>query len=154
MALTRATVEAVLINRCGKTLTSVNLDGTTIDGTNAALTDPIGEGLRSLGLVVANLGAVVSGDLSGITDADDFAQLLDVAELRALETALANWTEADQVSGQDNSQALGRLRESLERTVARKAKQAQDRYGYGLSSGLETGVLNFGFQSQEPETTE
>ena len=46
MSLTRATVEVALIARCGKLLTAVGLDGATVDGTNAALTDPIGEGLR------------------------------------------------------------------------------------------------------------
>lgn len=153
MALTRATVEAALIARCGKALTSIGLDGTTVDGTNAALADPIGEGLRSLGLATATLGAVVSADVAQVVDADDYAQLLDVAELRALETVLANWTEPDQIDGQDTRQDLGKLRDGLEKTVSRKAAQAQTRYGYGAATGIETGVITFGFQSRDEATS-
>lgn len=156
MSLTRATVEVALIARCGKLLTAVGLDGATVDGTNAALTDPIGEGLRSLGLAVATLGAVTSADVAQVTDGDGFAQLLDVAELRAFETILASWTEPDQIEGQDTRQDLGKLRESLEKTLTRKAAQALRIYGYGDAAGVDgvdTFTVNFGFQTREDTTT-
>lgn len=147
MALTRPQAEAILVARCGKLLASVGLDGTTVDGTNAALTDPLAEGLRQLAIAPASPAAVTTSDLSGVADADA-AELLDVAELRALETVLGNWVDADQVAGQDNRQDLGKLRDSVEKSLARKAARAESLYGYGKDTTIRAGLLTFGFQSR------
>jgi len=149
MPLTRAQAETLLVARCGKLLAAVGLDGTTVDGTNAALTDPLAEALRSLAIAPASPAAVTTQDLAGVADAS-VPQLLDVAELRALETALANWTDPDQVAGQDNRQDLGRLRDSLEKTVARKSERARSLYGYGVDATASAGILTLGFQTRLP----
>ncbi len=147
MPLTRAQAETLLVARCGKLLAAVGLDGTTVDGTNAALTDPLAEALRSLEIAPASPAAVTTQDLAGVDDAS-VPQLLDVAELRALETVLGNWTDPDQTAGQDNRQDLGRLRDSLEKSLARKSARAESLYGYGKDTTVEAGLLTFGFQSR------
>lgn len=137
----------MLIARCGKLLAAAGLDGSTVDGTNAALSDPLAEALRSLGVAPASPASPSTADLAGVADASA-PQLLDVAELRALETVLSNWAEPDQVAGQDNRQDLGKLRDSLERTVARKSERARSLYGYGADATASAGLLDLGFQTR------
>lgn len=143
MPITRAAVESTLVNMCGGILTKAGLDGTTVDGSNASLTSPIRQALASLGFATATLGVVVEADLLPITW-ETLDQLLEVAELRALESALGNLNQPDQMADTDNQQWLGKLRESIEDTVARKRKQVERQYGYGLSS-LVPGVVDLGF---------
>jgi hypothetical protein len=137
MGLTRAAAEAILVGRCGKILALAGLDGTTVDGTNPDLADPIRSGLASLGLATATVGAVVDADLAAIAS-ETLDQLLDVAEVRALESALGNLDQPDQEASLNNYQYLGRLRDSIEKTVARKRTQAVQKYNFGqgaVSSG-------------------
>ncbi len=143
MPLTRAIVEQTLLSRCGRILAKAGLDGATADGTNPALADPIRQGLASLGLGTATLGVVVDADLLPITGAT-IDQLLDIAALAALEAALGNLDQPDQVADTDSSQAFGKLRDSIEATVARLRAQARARYGYGLAA-LAAGVIDLGF---------
>ncbi len=143
MAATRAQVEQVLIRRCGKKLGLVGLDGVTADGTNADLADPIASALGSLGLAVGNFAAVADADLAGV-GAGQMPGLLDIAELRVLESVLGNWDEPDQMADTDNSQSLGKLYDGLEKTVARKRLQIERQYGIGLSE-LTAGVIDLGF---------
>lgn len=143
MALTRAVAEFVVIRGCGKILARAGLDGTTVDGTNDDLTDALREGLASLGFGVATLGAVTDADLMPIAPTN-FSQFRDIAILSALESALGNLAQPDQMADTDNQQMLGKLRDSIEATVARKQKLAQQQYGYGLGS-LTAGVVDLGF---------
>ena len=148
MAMTRAEAESVLIRRCGKMLAAAGLDGTTADGTNADLSDPLGVALRHLGFSPASLTTVATSDLSAV-DASNVVEFLDVASLAAMRAALNNWAEPDQTAGQDNRQDLGKLRESLRLTVAAEEKRLADLYNYGVASGISAGTLTFGFQTRE-----
>jgi hypothetical protein len=150
VALTRANVEAILVRRCGRLLTAADLDGTTVSGSNADLSDPIASALRALGYTVASRVAVVDGDLSGVDTADEEA-LLDVAELRALESALQNFDATDLTVG-PRTEKLDQIGKRLENAVTRKRAQVQRDYGIGLST-LEGGVITLSFQQQN-DTTE
>lgn len=86
MAITRAQVETILIARVGGWLTLSSLDGTTSDGTNAALNDPIGFAIRLLGGTTDNPALVDDADLATVDDAD-LDKLLDIAEYRVLYSA-------------------------------------------------------------------
>lgn len=151
MPLTRANVETILIARCGRLLTLSGLNGTTQDGTNVALADPIRQGLSSVSIVTATLGIVADDDLA-MVDSTTIDEMLDVAELRALESCLGNLDQPDQMADTNNEQWLGRLRDSIEKTVARKQALLQKQYGVGLGS-LSTGVLDLGFaETIDPAT--
>lgn len=115
MALTRADFEAVLVKRCGAALAKVSLDGTTIDGTNADLADPIRTAVRAMGYVVADPIDPADADLADVP-ATRYEALFDLAELRALETVLANWTGVDEKFGQD-SQANSQYGKQLESRI-------------------------------------
>lgn len=148
MALTRAEAEGILIQRCGKMLAAAGLDGTTVDGTNASLTDPLGVALRHLGFSPAGLVTVTTSDLSGIS-ASNVVEFFDVANLAAMRNALNNWTEPDQVAGQDNRQDLGKLRTDLRATVEVEEARLADLYNYGVALGIAAGTLIYGFQTRE-----
>lgn len=145
MALSRASVEAILVERCGRLLTAASLDGATSDGTNASLNDPIGWAIRQLGGAVASITAVADADLAAIAEGDTDA-LLDLAELRALENALGNLDLADIKVG-DRSESLGQIGARLERAVSRKRDQIKRDHGIGLGT-ITAGVINLGFQQQ------
>lgn len=143
MAPTRASVESVLVRRCGRLLTAAGLDGTTISGSNADLADPIGWAARQCGLTVASVTDVADADLAGLADSDT-DKLLDLAELRTLETIAAdpNVTTRQADGAQVN---LSDLFTRLEMRIARKRTQIQRDYGTGLGT-LTAGVITLGFQ--------
>ena len=144
MAATVAQVKSVVMGRAGRQLALVGLGDADLD-------DPIRSALGSLGLAPAGLAPVADADLAAVGPAM-LAALVDLAELRALESVLGNWTEPDQVADTDNSQALGKLRDSLEKTVARKRLQVERAYGIGLPE-LAAGVLDLGFaETVDPAT--
>lgn len=152
MAITRAQVEQILIRRCGKKLALVGLDGVTQDGSNTDLSDPIASTLAILGLAVANVALVADADLVAV-QACQAGALVDIAELRVLESVLGNWDQADQMADTDNSQSLGKLYDSLEKTVARKRLQLQRQYGFGVGE-LTAGVYDLGFAETVDFATE
>ena len=143
MPATRAQLDPILLRRLGKKFLLVGLDGVTADGSNPDLIDPLTAGMNSLGISPATVGTVADADLLAVP-ATQLPQLLDVAELRGLETVLGNWDEPDQMADTDNSQSLGKLYDSLEKTVARKQALIQRLYGIGLGT-LTAGVLDLGF---------
>jgi hypothetical protein len=146
MAHTRASIEAILIGRCGRLLVAAELDGTTVDGTNADLNDPIGWAIRQLGGAVASIGTVADADLAAIAD-DDTDALLDLAELRTLENTLGNLDLVDIQEGPER-QALGQIGARLERAIVRKRAQIERDHGIGLGT-ITAGVINLGFQQRD-----
>lgn len=145
MALTRANLEAVLIRRCGRLLAALGLDGTTVDGTNSDLNDPIGWAIRSCGGTVASLAAVSDGDVA-TTAESDLDKLLDLAELRTLESIQANNDKVD-IQSEQTRKAWATLGTRLETMIARKQKQIARDYGVGLGS-LTAGTIDLSFQEQ------
>lgn len=145
MSLTRAAAESILVKRLGKLLTEAGLDGTTVDGSNADLNDPIGWALRQAGYTVADVTAVADSDLVSLATADT-DKLLDLAELRALENISGNWAGVDIRVG-ERQESYNQFRIAIEERIARKEKQILRDYGIGASS-LETGLLTFDFAAK------
>lgn len=145
MALTRANVESVLIRRVGKLLAAADLDGTTANGSNADLNDPIGVAIRKVGQAVDDLTAVDDDDVARIA-ADDYDQFLDLAELRALETIQSSLDDVDLQVGQ-RSEKLGQLAEQVRKRAERLRERIEREYGVGLGT-LQAGVIALGFLQQ------
>jgi hypothetical protein len=143
MALTRATIEAVLIRRCGSLLTALGLDGTTAGGTNADLNDPIGWALRQMGVVLTTALTVADVDVELVASAD-YDQLLDLAELRTLETLLTH-PDLVTVRVDDLQKNWSDLGKRIETAITRKRAQMARDYGTGLGT-LTAGVIGLGFQ--------
>lgn len=150
MPTTRAQVEAVLVQRLGRWLNFVNLDGTTIDGTNPSLNDPIGKALRDLSINVTDITTVADADLLTLADTDRY-KLLDIAELRCLETIEGNLDEVTERQGTDEQDWNGfliRLRAKIEH----KRQKLEDEYGIGLGA-LVQGTITLAYIEPEPNST-
>lgn len=148
MAFTRAQIETLLVRRCGKRLALVGLDGATADGTNADLADPIRAGLASVGVDAADPTDPTDADLAAVASAD-LPQLLDVAELRALESALGNWDLCDEQAGTDK-QDWAKVGELLQKQIQALRDQLRDLYGLG-APGLSIGLVDLNFaESGDP----
>lgn len=142
MTITRANLESVLIRRTGRLLTAAGLDGTTVNGSNADLNDPIGQALRQRGFVVVNIASVSDSDVNAAES--DVDAVLVLAELRALESALGNYDLVD-TKGGDVQQDLDDLGQRLEKKIARLQKKLADEFGIGLGT-LTGGALSLSFQ--------
>jgi hypothetical protein len=143
---TRAQVETILVARCGALLRRVRLDGTTVDGTNASLADPIAAALRKLGIAVADPTDPDTVEVEGADD-DDLEELLDRSELRTLETILGNWDKPDQqqdADRQDWGKLLALLRERIKQLRGRISTLYPDE-GEEPTAGL----VGFDFQATE-----
>lgn len=90
--LTRAGAESQLIRRAGRLMVKVGMDGTTQNGANLDLNDPIRLAVRYLGLSVADAITVVDSDLSAL-QGWTIEQFLDLSEFRLLESIWGNWAE-------------------------------------------------------------
>jgi len=142
MTVTRDNIERILVARCGYLMNAAGLDGSTDDGTNTDLNDPIGYALRKAGYTVDNLGSVDDDDLSGV-DVEDYDQVFDLAELRTLENILGNLDDVDIKLG-PRSESLSQLSEMLDTRVMRLQAKIERQYGVGLST-LEAGVITLDF---------
>lgn len=151
MAVTRAQLETVLIARAGQWLTASGLDGTTVDGTNAALNDPICDALLQLEYSVADISSVADSDLANVP-LTSYRQLLDVAELRVLESALENYNKVDSEAGAVKAE-LDDLGQRMERAIARKRATIAARYGIDGAT-MQTGVIDLNFQTQNDTTVD
>jgi hypothetical protein len=145
VAITRASIETILIRRAGKVMTAVGLDGVTCDGTNVDLNDPAGYALRQLGYTVADLVNVSNADLASVS-ADEIDQLLDIAELRTLENALQNCDQVT-ISVGPRTENLSDLRDGLEKAITRKRDYLTGQYGSGAT--LEAGAIGLSFQQHD-----
>jgi len=149
MALTIVQVETILIRRVGTLFTAVGLDGTTVDGDNADLVDPIGTSIRNLGGTVTTITDIVDADLAGITE-DDYDELLDVAELRALQSAHSAATTLIDTKLGPRDEKLSSVATTLAKLIDQKQKQTEELYGYGLRE-LESGLLQLDFAEHDED---
>ena len=142
MSITRAYVENVLILRCGNLMAFAGLDNITVDGNNADLNDPIGWSLRLLDHSVTDPKTVVDADLAVVPEEDHNA-LLDLAELRTLQSTLGNITTVSYKLG-PRSENLSDLAKLLDGRIERLVDSIQDMYGLGAST-LQTGMVQLDF---------
>ena len=146
MALTRATVEAILLRRCGTALQQAGLDYTTANGENDDLNDPIGSAVRWLGGTVASAAAVSDSDLGGV-DVLDHDALFDLAELRVLETCLNHVLDQVDTTLGPQSRSLAQFAAALERKIERLQERAKTFYGIGVAA-LLAGVADLDFMEK------
>ena len=137
MALTRATLEANLIRRIGHLLTVAGLDGTTVSGSNADLADPIAFALRELGVTVATLNNPTDAEVATVA-ADDHNQLLDVAEIRAMQTALNCVLDLVNTEAGNRVDEYSQLANGLQLRLDRAELRARRLYGWNAGT-LEAG---------------
>jgi len=142
MTLTRANAEVVLLKRTSNYMDAADMDATTEDGTNVDLNDPIGYAIRICGGTVSSITLVVDDDVATV-DGDDVDKLLDVAELRILESFLSQYDKFGLKVG-PRSEYQSQLAERLEPKVKRMQKRLDTMYGVGAAT-VETGVIALDF---------
>jgi hypothetical protein len=108
------------------------MDGTTVDGTNASLNDPIGKAVRYLGYTVTNPVLVSDADVAQVTD-DETDQFLDIATYYTLNNVLGNLDDVEIRVG-PRSEKYQQLAEQLERKLERMKKQLENEYGFGYTT--------------------
>ncbi len=153
MAITeRAKYETILVARTGKLMVAADLDGTTVNGTNTDLNDPLGAAIRDAGGAVSDISSVVDADIASITASVD--QFIDTAELRVLESIEGNLDDVDTTAG-TQSRRFSQLAAQVAKRIDRKEKQLEKKYGVGLQE-LEAGVilLDIADHNDELPTTE
>lgn len=95
--ITRANLEAEIVSRIGAWMTNAGL-AVTIAGSNADLNGPIGWAIRVSGGATASPALVTDADVATLGDAY-YDQLVDLAQLRTLESIAQSWTAGGKVSG-------------------------------------------------------
>lgn len=150
MALTVVQFETILIRRVGGLMTAVGLDGTTNDGDNPDLVDPMGYAIRQGGGSVATITDIEDVDLSGFAESE-YDQLFDIGELRTLQNCYSiAVTQIDTKIG-PRDEKLSSLANSLAKLVEAKEKAVDDKYAIGLST-LTTGAIDLNFQQHGDDT--
>lgn len=149
MSVTRANVENVLVKRLGPLMTKAGQDGTTVDGTNTDLADPIGWALRETGYSTADITSPTSAEVNAAVD--DIDQVVDLAEFRTLGNILGNLDDVDVTVG-PRSERLSQLAAQVQKRLESVEKRIERLYGYGASS-LETGVITYEFAEHETGST-
>lgn len=152
MALTIIQVETMLIRRVGTLFTAVGLDGTTVDGNNPDLVDPVGTSIRNLGGSVTTITDVVDADLAGIAESD-YGQLLDVAELRALQSAHSAATTLIDTKVGPRDEKLSNIANTLAKLIDQAQEQTEELYGYGLRP-LDSGLLELDFAEHDQDNVD
>lgn len=146
MSIPCAQVEVILIARAGKRMTFVGMDGSTVDGSNLDLVDPMVSTLISMGVTPASYAGVVDADLATL---EDIPQFLDRCELRLLQNILGNMDMVTNRVG-PRSENLSDFSDALEKAITRKQEQIQKEYGAGVGT-LSAGVINLGFMETDED---
>lgn len=145
MSLTRANIEAVLIKRCGDLLTTAGLDGATVAGTNADLGDPIAFALRQIGCSVATPASPTDAEVA-TASTDDTDQLLDLAEIRVLETVLQHVLDLVNTEAGQRVDEYSQLAAGIQKRIERAEDRARRLYGWTATT-LEAGYAYLDFAS-------
>lgn len=125
---TRSQVEKLLLQRTGQLLTKVGLDGTTSDGTNENLADPIGWALSKLSAPPADPTEPIDAEVAAV---GNLYALLDLAELRTLENILGNMDLVTAEVGPRREEYNDLAKRLLARIPA-KRKEIEKEYGIAL----------------------
>jgi len=150
MAITRANTESILVKRAGPLMVLAGLDGSTVDGTNADLNDPIGWAVRVLGYVTTDVTAVADADVASVT-ADEFNDFFDLGELRVLETVIGNYDDVDlRVGPRDEKYHQTVLQ--AERKVARLKKRLEEAGVFGAAT-VTAGSMTLDFVEHDDDTS-
>lgn len=140
MPLLALDVAAVLVNRCATAATTAGLDGSLA---STLWLESIATAMRDSGRFPENPLTVVDSDLDDVPDWL-VSQVVDLAELRSLETALNALMNPDRRISMGEIK-YGQFRAVMETTIARKAKYIENRYGIGrgtIVSGFVSMPIN------------
>lgn len=148
MSISRANVENVLVHRVGPLLTKGGQDGTTVDGTNDDLSDPIAWALRQVGYSTADITNPTTAEVAAAVD--DVDEVVDMAELRILESLLGNLDDVDVQVG-PRREDLSQLAKQVETRLKRVSAWVEKTYGHGASV-LGTGKVKFEFAEHQDGT--
>ena len=141
MAVTRANIETILVARVGPLMTKASLDGTTVDGTNADLADPIGWALRVAGYTTADVSDPTTAEVAAAED--DIDEVIALADLRTMLNTRGNLDDVDTAVG-PRDEKLSQLGAQLDRMIKFQRVVLEKSYSYGASE-LATGTLTYGF---------
>lgn len=134
MSITRAEVEQIITKRLGAFLVEAGMD-TLQGGINPWLTDPMRWALYMLGIETASVISVDNADLTAV-QRHQVDALLDLCELKTLETISTNYTDVDTKVGAvyEYRAALGT---QIRQIADRKRTQIISLYGELLAQPLE-----------------
>lgn len=124
-------------------MTAAGMDGTTVTGANADLNDPISWALAQMDTPPADITLVTDADLAGVSG-EDVYELIDLAELRTLESVSGNLALVDVAVG-PRRESLSQLANQVETQIARLQKKIQSMYGI-TGASISSGVISLGFQ--------
>jgi hypothetical protein len=125
--MTRADVEKFMVARIGNILAFVQLNGTTVDGTNPDLNDPIADGLETQQIYPANRLAVADTDLAHLLPAN-VQWFLRTVELRALQTCSNQFIYYSETFV-DNTERIIEVREGVQKRIGCLETEIKDRWG-------------------------
>jgi hypothetical protein len=150
MALTVVQFETILIKRTGGLLTAVGLDGTTVDGDNPDLVDPMGYAIRQAGGSVTTITNIVDADLTGFAETE-YDQLFDTAELRVLQNCYSVATTLIDTEIGPRDEKWSNLAARLEKLIDAKQKAVDKQYNLALPT-MSTGSIDLNFQQHGDDT--
>lgn len=125
--MTRQEVETIIVKRLSGWLNQAGMS-TITNGTNPDLNDSIGWAIRKLGGSVANPINVTNADLLNIGPED---ALLDLVELRTLETIQTNYVKVNSTVG-PRKEEFNNLRTALSSLIPARRKQIESEWGIDL----------------------
>ena len=140
MAMTRANAEFVLIARCCAMLTAAGMDGTTVDGTNADLNDPLVHSLRTcMAVAVGDVTNITDGAIAYVTYCYE-QMFLDFATLYTFEAIWYHLTTVD-ISVGPRSEKLDQMAKRVEKIVERLHVRFEKDYAYYLQAPADVGYI-------------
>jgi hypothetical protein len=138
---TRADIEQELVSRAEAWLTAASM-AVTYAGANADLNSPIAWAIRQAGGSVTAPALVTSTDVQTVADAD-YDKLLDLAELRTLQSILGSYALVDAKAGPVEAKS-SQLAERIERRIAELKAWLKSEYNIGGSSVLSFVPITYG----------
>lgn len=130
MALSRANVESILVQRVGPLMAAAGM-AVTATGSNANLNDPIGRAIRALGYTTADVTLVADSDVAQVA-VSKYDEFFDLGEYYTLEAILGNYDDVDIIVG-PRSERLSQTIGQLENKIAAKLRMLERLYGRGLA---------------------
>jgi hypothetical protein len=149
MTILRTDVDTILIQRRGTQITSLGLDGVTIDGTNVVLNDPVASAVRALGGTTASPVTATDADIATITSLY-LNGIFTVAEyflVRKLLSQLTQQNAVDITSGPFSAK-LSQWAKMLQQDLDRLGREIEDEWGVGAVE-IEAGIVTLNIASHD-----
>lgn len=148
MPLTRVAAETLMVRRLGRTMAWWNLDGATVDGTNADVGAALGRAMLGTGDTVSDLADPTSAEVEAVASAD-VERLLDLTHLYLLEACLDHADVVREREGVNEQEWNGRVRE-LRARLDQKRLDVAARHGDGAGT-LGGATLTIAYLEPDPD---